>query len=214
MRKRICALALTSVFLCACLSGCSESSQPNAPASNSNNSYSSSTSDNNSSSSSESKSDETNDNSNSSTTTKKDAISTRLDKISHERAQTGKGVHVLGRDGVWRWEYAYTYQLHVYITVKNTGDYRAKVNSSNFSAYWDSSRLANSGTVFDATYNENGLAPGAQTTIKLIYDISEYQYNSWNTPGHNITLGVQYGNGTLAYVYSWIHGFCSHICDF
>lgn len=71
MRKRICALALTSVFLCACLSGCSESSQPNAPASNSNNSYSSSTSDNNSSSSSESKSDETNDNSNSSTTTKK-----------------------------------------------------------------------------------------------------------------------------------------------
>lgn len=54
MRKRICALALTSVFLCACLSGCSESSQPNAPASNSNNSYSSSTSDNNSSSSSES----------------------------------------------------------------------------------------------------------------------------------------------------------------
>ena len=202
MRKRICALALTSVFLCACLSGCSESSQPNAPASNSNNSYSSSTSDNNSSSSSESKSDETNDNSNSSTTTKKDAISTRLDKISHERAQTGKGVHVLGRDGVWRWEYAYTYQLHVYITVKNTGDYRAKVNSSNFSAYWDSSRLANSGTVFDATYNENGLAPGAQTTIKLIYDISEYQYNSWNTPGHNITLGVQYGNRTLAYVYS------------
>ena len=179
MRKRICALALTSVFLCACLSGCSESSQPNAPASNSNNSYSSSTSDNNSSSSSESKSDETNDNSNSSTTTKKDAISTRLDKISHERAQTGKGVHVLGRDGVC-----------------------AKVNSSNFSAYWDSSRLANSGTVFDATYNENGLAPGAQTTIKLIYDISEYQYNSWNTPGHNITLGVQYGNGTLAYVYS------------
>ena len=74
MRKRICALALTSVFLCACLSGCSESSQPNAPASNSNNSYSSSTLDNNSSSSSESKSDETNDNSNSSTTTKKDAI--------------------------------------------------------------------------------------------------------------------------------------------
>ena len=117
----------------------------------------------------------------------------------------------MGRDGVWRWEYAYTYQLHVYITVKNTGDYRAKVNSSNFSAYWDSSRLANSGTVFDATYNENGLAPGAQTTIKLIYDISEYQYNSWNTPGHNITLGVQYGNGTLAYVYSTDTRFCKSI---
>ena len=70
MQKNLCS-CVNFRILCACLSGCSESSQPNAPASNSNNSYSSSTSDNNSSSSSESKSDETNDNSNSSTTTKK-----------------------------------------------------------------------------------------------------------------------------------------------
>jgi hypothetical protein len=38
--------------------------------------------------------------------------------------------------------------------------------------------------------------------VELAYEITANQYNSWYSRGHNITILIQYGGDSLAYVYS------------
>jgi len=83
------------------------------------------------------------------------------------------------------------------VVIKNTGNVTANIDNSLFSAYWDDSELSR--------YSGSGavkLAPGEQTTVNLVYSMSKSQYESWNVPGHNAILIIQYGDDALAYVYS------------
>lgn len=73
----------------------------------------------------------------------------------------------------------------------------AYIDDSNFMAYWDKDELSRYSSIGSIK-----LSPGEQTSVDLVYNMSESQYNSWNISGHNAILIIQYGDSALAYVYS------------
>ena len=90
------------------------------------------------------------------------------------------------------------YTLETDITIENTGDVTAYIDNSLFSAYWDDEKL----TPYNSDIKPVQLLPGEQTTVELKYHIDRNKYNSWYSKGHNITILIQYGGDSLAYVYS------------
>lgn len=123
-------------------------------------------------------------------------ISTRFDQMYTDYYRTGSGDRVFTRSG-WHWDYTYYYKLHINITIKNTGNTVAYIDDSNFMAYWDKDELSRYSSIGSIK-----LSPGEQTSVDLVYNMSESQYNSWNISGHNAILIIQYGDSALAYVYS------------
>lgn len=133
---------------------------------------------------------------NNSYSTKNNEISTKLSNMYTDYTKTGSGDRVITGSGSY-WDYTYYYKLHIDVVIKNTGNVTADIDNSLFSAYWDDSELSR--------YSGSGsvkLAPGEQTTFNLVYSMSKSQYDSWNVPGHNAILIIQYGDSALAYVYS------------
>lgn len=128
---------------------------------------------------------------------KKDQITTSLGWLHTQSYTTsGSGSGGYGSNG-WGYGESTYYTLETDITIENTGDVTAYIDNSLFSAYWDDSELSR--------YSGSGavkLAPGEQTTVNLVYSMSKSQYESWNVPGHNAILIIQYGDDALAYVYS------------
>lgn len=130
-------------------------------------------------------------------TSKKDEISTSLGWLHTQSGQTsGSGNGGYGSNG---WGYGSTtyYTLQTDVTIENTGEVTAYIDQSLFSAYWDDDKLS---IRYDIKPVQ--LAPGEQTTVELVYNIDRTQYNAWYSKGHNITILIQYGGDSLAYVYS------------
>ena len=130
-------------------------------------------------------------------TSKKDEISTSLGWLHTESGHTsGAGNGGYGSNG---WGYGETtyYTLQTDVTIENTGEVTAYIDQSLFSAYWDEEKLS-----LRYSIKPVQLAPGEQTTVELVYNIDGAQYNAWYSKGHNITLLIQYGGDSLAYVYS------------
>ena len=137
-------------------------------------------------------------NSYSSGTSQKDQITTSLGWLhtqSHSTPASGSGGY--GSNG-WGYGESTYYTLETDITIENTGDVTANINNSLFSAYWDDKKLS----PYSSGIEPVQLLPGKRTTVWLKYDINRDQYNSWHSEGHNITILIQYGGDTLAYVYS------------
>ena len=129
---------------------------------------------------------------------KKDQITTSLGWLHTESHQTsGSGSGGYGSNG---WGYGETtyYTLETNITIENTGDVTADIDNSLFSAYWDDEKL----TTYNSGIKPVQLLPGEQTTVELKYNIDWTKYNAWYSHGHNITILIQYGGDSLAYVYS------------
>ena len=128
---------------------------------------------------------------------KKNQITTSLGWLHTQSHQTsGSGSGGYGSNG-WGYGESTYYTLETDITIENTGDVTAYIDNSLFSAYWDDDELSlRRGT------EPIQLAPGEQTTVSLVYDIDRTQYNAWYSKDHNITILIQYGGGSLIYVYS------------
>ena len=134
---------------------------------------------------------------NNSYSTKNDEISTKLSNMYTDYTKTGSGDRVITGSGSY-WDYTYYYKLHIDVVIKNTGNVTANIDNSLFSAYWDDEKL----TPYNSDIKPVQLLPGEQTTVELKYHIDRNKYNSWYSKGHNITILIQYGGDSLAYVYS------------
>ena len=137
-------------------------------------------------------------NSYSSGTSQKDQITTSLGWLhtqSHSTPASGSGGY--GSNG-WGYGESTYYTLETDITIENTGDVTANIDNSLFSAYWDNDKLS----PYSSGISPVQLTPGKKITVELAYEITANQYNSWYSRGHNITILIQYGGDSLAYVYS------------
>lgn len=129
---------------------------------------------------------------------KKDQITTSLGWLHTQSYTTsGSGSGGYGSNG-WGYGESTYYTLETDITIENTGDVTAYIDNSLFSAYWDDEKL----TPYNSDIKPVQLLPGEQTTVELKYHIDRNKYNSWYSKGHNITVLIQYGGDSLAYVYS------------
>lgn len=128
-------------------------------------------------------------------TSKKDQITTSLDRMSTDYT-TVTGSYGYGSNG-FGCETTYYYKLNVYLTIENTGDIPTHVENSLFTAYWDNRNL----TYYNEGITPIVLAPGEENTFHLVYNLNKSEYNSWTTPGHVVSLVIQYGGDSLAYVY-------------
>ena len=134
----------------------------------------------------------------SSGTSQKDQITTSLGWLhtqSHSTPASGSGGY--GSNG-WGYGESTYYTLETDITIENTGDVTANIDNSLFSAYWDNDKLS----PYSSGISPVQLTPGKKITVELAYEITANQYNSWYSRGHNITILIQYGGDSLAYVYS------------
>lgn len=165
-------LLLCLIFLCNVLTACSGALQPDAPINGQTESLIS------------------------------DRISVKIERMSPYTYRTGSGTHILGKDGVWRWDYTDHYMFSVSLCLKNTGSIPISIDNSIFSTYWDDEKLVESSSTYDNIFT-NGieLASDKQSSIVLTYCISEAQYNNWNISGHKIIFKIQYGSKEQTYMY-------------
>lgn len=173
MKKRLCILLLLSIFLCSILAACGGSGGSGSGPSGS------------------------------AGASPKNQISVQFDNMSPVHYTEGSGDRIYTSNG-YVWDIQHYYSLCIDLTIKNTGNVVSRLDNSIFSAYWDDSKLQLKSAVdFNGTnYASITLAPSEQTTAHIIYTLTESQYNSWNTPGHDVRLIIQYADGALMYTYS------------
>lgn len=171
MKRKLCSLLLLAVFVCSILTACGGSSQPNTPVSGPSNAQTTGT-------------------------PQRDALTVQLDSMTPYSYKTGTGTRIYTSNG-YVWDYTYYYRLRIDLTIKNTGDIANSINRSLFGAYWDDKELS----LESFTTDNAQLTPNEETSVSLVYSMSEEQYNNWNMPGHIAKLVIRYGNDSLTYTY-------------
>lgn len=172
MKRRLCAVLLLSIFLCSILTACGGSGGSGSGPSGS------------------------------AGTSSKNEISVRFDNMAPVHGTTGSGDRIYTSNG-YVWDIQHYYCLCIDLTIKNTGNVVSHLDNSTFSAYWDDSELyLKSAVDFGTKYGSITLAPSEQTTARIVYTLTESQYNSWNTRGHKVKLIIQYAGSALTYTYS------------